>query len=322
MALSCTRISAGKVLWRWRSGSWTSLGRTAEVDSVWLGACVLGFYVDKSCLIFKRNATAQTIDRHKVEFLRTRFQPTTMCQMLKVLISNPPVQEKDLRLRETWFKAFQANDNAKEALTALLDDDWGSSHVFNGLIETLAADEQERIACFRPPKKARKEVASSCFDAQRHYLQSFQPGIFGRRVANNCARHPGSECPLYFPVVRGEYRGDALPPLLVGFAGFMCTPWSPQGPQLGSADPSMESYNFWKLKMVNSPLDMVYAENSPRFPFKGFQETMEGSGKWKCFYVIFGPEDRFRLRLCNTRCLSFPDFPNSREIWKNVFSKF
>ena len=38
---------------------------------------------------------------------------------------NPPLQEKDLRLRETWYKSFQANDNAKEALTALLDDDWG-----------------------------------------------------------------------------------------------------------------------------------------------------------------------------------------------------
>ena len=204
---------------------------------------------------------------------------------------NPPLQEKDLRLREMWYKSFQANDNAKEALTALLDDDWGPSHVFNGLLETLPPEEHERIACFRPSKKSRKEVAAASFDAQRHYLQSFQPAIFGKCTASNCVKHPGSQCPLFFPVQPGEYRVDALPPLLVGFAGFMCTPWSPQGPQLGAADPSIESYNFWKFKMVNSPLDMVYAENSPRFPFKDFQDTMEGSGKWKCYYAVFGPED-------------------------------
>ena len=199
-----------------------------------------------------------------------------------------PAQDQGLRLRDPWFTCFQANDLAKEALDVLLDDS-GPQHVFNGLLETLPADYRQRIVNMRPPKKANKDVATKCYEAQGKFIAASCAELFKEQSACCCLKHPGQNCPLYFPGIPDEAGPQ---PLKANFSGPMCTPWTPQGQKNGMADESIESYNVWSNKMEVSPLDLVFMENSDQFPWTLFKEVMERAGRWQCFHVVFGAEDR------------------------------
>ena len=198
-------------------------------------------------------------------------------------------QEKKLRLQDDWYKCFQANDTNKDSQNCLLA---GPTpvHVFNGLLETLPADEQARIRSMRPPVKAKKEVAAACYEAQKRYMTVCKDVLFPS-AARTCLRHPNQCCPLYLPKEAGSRNGN-LGPLGMNFSGTMCTPFSPQGPMHGTADASMESLNFWMLKMEQSPLDIVFLENSDRFPFKMFEDVMTQAGRWECHRCVFSTEER------------------------------
>ena len=188
------------------------------------------------------------------------------------------------------MKCFHANDISKDALDILMDQESNISHVFSGLLESLSEDEQQRVASMRPPKASKKAKAASCHGIQLQYLKSCQADLFPCSArATNCLKHPGQSCPLFFPI---DEEADGVPPLRINFSGPMCTPWTSQGMQLGDADPSMESFHLWVLKMANSSLDLVYLENSDKFPWELFRNNMEQNGPWQCLRVVFSAEER------------------------------
>ena len=200
-----------------------------------------------------------------------------------------------MRLQDVWFRCFQACDIQKEALDVLLDQSVEApEHVFKGLVETLSQSDQTRIRSLRPDPKARKEQAEACHRAQMQYISALCKSLFPSS-ASNCMRHPGKSCPLYFPDPTG-FDLETLP-LKVNFSGPMCSPFTSQGPQLGMADPSIESLNLWLAKMSESPMDLVFFENSDRFPWSLFAEAMSAEKHWECHRCIFGAEDRGRGKL-------------------------
>ena len=146
----------------------------------------------------------------------------------------------------------------------------------------------------RPDPKARKEQAEACHRAQMQYISASCKSLFPSS-ASNCMRHPGKSCPRYFPDPTG-FDLETLP-LKVNFSGPMCSPFTSQGPQLGMADPSIESLNLWLAKMSESPMDLVFFENSDRFPWSLFAEAMSAEKHWECHRGIFGAEDRGRGKL-------------------------
>ena len=197
-----------------------------------------------------------------------------------------------MRLQDVWFRCFQANDIKKEALEVLADQSVaGPEHIFKGLLETLPQPEQARIRSLRPEPKVRKEQAEACHRAQLQYMSACGKGWFPNS-ASNCIRHPGKSCPLYFPGPSTfEAEESEIFPLRVNFSGPMCSPFTSQGPMLGFADPSIESLNLWLAKMSESPMDLVFFENSDRFPWSLFVEAMSAEKHWECHRCVFGAED-------------------------------
>ncbi|CAE7282990.1 unnamed protein product [Symbiodinium sp. CCMP2592] len=197
--------------------------------------------------------------------------------------------ERRVRLQDVWFRCFQANDIQKEALDALVDQSVESpEHVFKGLLETLPQSEQARIKSLRPEPRARKEQAEACHRAQLQYISASRKTLFAGS-ASNCIRHPGKCCPLYFPDPMG--MDVQTPPLKVNFSGPMCSPFTSHGLQLGFADPSIESLNIWLAKMCESPMDLIFFENSDRFPWSLFVEAMSAETHWECHRCVFGAEE-------------------------------
>ena len=82
---------------------------------------------------------------------------------------------------------------------------------------------------------------------------------------------------------------EAQRPLLVEFAGPMCTPFTPFGKREALADGSMESYHLWMEMVRVSGFDAVFMEDSPLFPFELFKSRMEPEYLVK--RIRFGNED-------------------------------
>ena len=203
-----------------------------------------------------------------------------------------------MRLPPHWFRCHAANDISKDALAVLTDDSCSSDHVFTGLLECLPEAQRRRIESMRPPRGAKKAVAAASYRAQKTYMVACKEELFHRDAcAGNCLKHKGSFCPLFWG--REEEAGsEQLPrPVTMNFSGTMCTPWTSQGPQLGDADPAMESWNFWILKMRESQLDLIFMENSDRFPFGDFASELSPAG-YDCYFAIFSPEDPASVAAC------------------------
>ena len=196
-----------------------------------------------------------------------------------------------MRLPAEWFRSYAANDVNKDALAVLESAQPAPDHVFSGLLECLPEAHQHRIEAMRPPKRAKKHQAAACHKAQKEYMVAFQDDLFQPAArAQCCTLHPDDFCPLFWSP-SGYNQG--VQPLTMNFSGAMCTPWTSQGPQLGDADPAMESYHCWILKMKHSGLDFIMLENSDRFPFHYFADELTEAG-YECFFVIFSAQDSLK----------------------------
>ena len=201
------------------------------------------------------------------------------------------LQDMGMRLRDgSWFTCFAANDINQDAQEVLLSDPRSPTHVFSGLLDCLPPDHQTRVDSLRPPPKANKATAAACYNAQRSYLEACGSDVFcGPAPAGCCKRHPQQQCPFFWNTDMDETSR----PLKLNFSGSMCTPWTSHGLKLGEADPAMESWHYWILKMKRSGMDAIFLENSDHFPFSRFHDVLSAAG-YECHFVIFSAEDTLR----------------------------
>ena len=214
-----------------------------------------------------------------------------------------------MRLPDEWLFGHCGNEISPDALKVLTDsgpdDNLCPDHVFTGLLECLPQDHRDRLLSMRPPKRASRSAAAACYSAQRAYMTALESELFTAGASAKCCKlHPGESCPLFWSPSM-SMDNEQTRPLKMNFSGPMCTPWTSQGPQLGDADPAMESWNCWIKKMKHSELDLIFMENSARFPFALFADELSQVG-YLCIYVIFDAQD---LSICDPKPLTLNPKP-------------
>lgn len=223
-----------------------------------------------------------------------RMTPETALQMLDIAL-----KECGAALPDGWCVFWRSCDSAPACQTVMAGARCRPQHIFKGLLTHLPEEEQREVEARRPPRAAPIAERAEAFASMRAYLKGRASSIYERSArSSSCLLHDNpAGCALSFrdPAV-DDPRSR---PITMAIAGTPCTPFSSFGNREELAHADMEAWALWSAEVFHQNYDVIYFENSDRFPLHLLAEALPPHYRLK--YAHFGSHDlgfpvrRFRL---------------------------
>ena len=104
-------------------------------------------------------------------------------------------QDNGVRLLDPCFLCWHACDKSLSSLNLLKTMTDGPTHVFDGMLEMLNAEDVAELKKMRPAADATPAEKLAAYAKQRDYMEQNQTRLFPKGMkAHNCVKHPGSAC--------------------------------------------------------------------------------------------------------------------------------
>ena len=180
-----------------------------------------------------------------------------------------------------FYRACDLNSMALQAMTAC-DPDFRAQHNFVDILDRLKPSHSKEVLSRAPAPMQNKDIpAAKKAEMEKQYedvaawLASSRSEVFSRDAKAAC-KTCSQQCFIRPPALReastDAERGGALQPLQVACAGSTCVGWSSMGKRLGRADPAMLPFLVWREERRSILEDIVFHENSGRFPYEEMLE--------------------------------------------------
>ena len=176
-----------------------------------------------------------------------------------------------------FYRACDLNSIALQAMTAC-DPEFQASHNFVDILDRLGQDVATEIKEMVPGQMQNKDVApwkkvemEEQYDTLAQWLAQNRARTFPSDAKAPC-RSCAQECFIRPPALREGIANAKGEPLQVACAGTTCVGWSAMGKRLGRADPAMLPFILWREERLCMKEDIVFHENSGRFPYHDLLE--------------------------------------------------
>ena len=181
-----------------------------------------------------------------------------------------------------FYRACDFNSMALLAMTEC-EAEFMAHHNFMDILDRVKPSHLREIMSRVPSPMQNKDIpASKKAEMEKQYedmgawLAEHRAEVFPCDAKATC-KSCSQQCFIRPPGLReghcGSKSSGELQPLQVACAGSTCVGWSSMGKRLGRADPAMLPYLVWREERLAVLEDIVFHENSGRFPYREMLEN-------------------------------------------------